>query len=206
MRAAAIALVAWLLQDAPSQEVLVGTLARDEKTGIYSIGETVVTIAPTVHAGHTLVGKRVQILGTRASADAALEATLVNEMQPEDKDLLLRIEASAAWGDAAEDDKIVVEVREYAINKRHKHPGSCKMHAWTRVRVEGKARESTVAAELGVPAYRDVSGTRIYVRVTAPRCAASESGEFQWTGKQWTDANLKDIEGRHRIELTAKEP
>ncbi len=206
MRAAAIAFAVLLLQDAPSQEVLVGTLARDEKAGIYSIGETVVTIAPTVHAGHTLVGKRVQIVGTRASSEAALEATLVNEMQPEEKDLLLRVEAAAAWGEAAEDDNVVVEVREYAINRQHKHPGSCKMHAWTRARVEGKARESSVAAELGVPAYKDVVGTRIYVRVTAPRCAAAESGELQWTGKVWTDANLKDIEGRHRIELTAKEP
>jgi len=199
-----LALIAALLAQQPPAEILVGPLEREGQTSAFRVGGTDVTIPPIVHSGTSLVGKRVQVVARRA--EDGLEATLVHEIEPAERDLVLKVAATAEWGDAAEDDRIVVEVFEYYPNPRHRHRGSCRTHAWLRVRIEGKAGDPKSEREFRIPAYKEIVNVKTFVRVRAPRCAPSESREFSWNGKGWLDHELKAVEALRSVEVTVRAP
>ncbi|MBI2930835.1 MAG: hypothetical protein HYY16_04225 [Planctomycetes bacterium] len=194
---ATAALAGILLQDAPS-EILVGTLQRHEQTGAFTVDDDPVTFPRTAPSNASFVGKRVQVVGRRALPEDPIEVAQIVEVEPPERDLVLDVEATGP-----EDARVEVEVREYYPGTGHAHAGSCRVHAWTRRRVDGERRAK---AKIRLPAYKGGPPTRVYLRATTPGCAPAESQEFCWNAEEWVDADLAKVEGPRAVALALKTP
>ena len=174
---------------------IIGTVAETTdgwKLEIEGLKDTAMPLLPDRGAPNMAgyKGKRVQVMGE--SDGKAITYKSVDELQPKEKDLVLKVTAK---GDR-------FKILEYLPNRAHRHAGkSCKTHAWVRETVE--AKESGVTREIRVPAYKNLLGVHVFVRAERGD-GSTDSDEWSFNGEQWLDKDLAGVD--KAVELTVEAP